>query len=83
MKTFILLLHKVVRFFLCLKLKISITAKLMKKLHIGSRIVLSYFKFRFNPWDGFRLFFFFFLNPLNTEQLDSKGAAARPKKIVM
>ena len=46
----------------CLKLKISITNKLigfstLGKLHIGPVMVLAYFSFRFKSWDDFKEFF--------------------------
>ena len=40
-----------------MKLEISITTELFEVLYVSQWVVLDYFDFRFNPWDGFRLFF--------------------------
>ena len=58
-----------------MKPRISIT-EIVWKLHIGSRMVLGYLIFRFNPWDGFRLFLCPSLTSFKTRVLSLKVAAA-------
>ena len=57
-----ILLYNVVRVS-CLKLTISITAEpigfsILDKFHVGSIMVLGYFIFRFESWDGLKLWLF-------------------------
>ena len=46
------------------------------KIHIGFGMVLGYFKFRYKPFDGLRLFFHI---SSNTEPVYGMGAAASIK----
>ena len=73
-------LKKIIKYLgFCLKLKISIIKELtdffFDETSHGSQGGFRYLNFRFKPWDGFGLYFYPTLNPLNAKPLDGKGAA--------
>ena len=48
----------------------------MGKFHLCPAMVLGCFVYRFNSWNGFRLFYCPFYTSLNTDPLDTRGEAA-------